>query len=49
MPLDNFGIYNFNREDIKLLIRTKNQNKLDAFLAEKYKSISMARQLLLKP
>jgi methylase of polypeptide subunit release factors len=38
--LDNFGVYNFNREDIKLLICTKNQNKLNAFLAEKYKSIS---------
>jgi len=38
--LDNFGVYNFNREDIELLICTKNKNKLNAFLAEKYESIS---------
>ncbi len=38
--LDNFGIYNFNEKDIKLLVCTKSINKSDAFIAKKYKFTS---------
>ncbi len=34
--LKNFGIYNFNEEDIKFILNTKNEEKLNTFFRKKY-------------
>ncbi|PHQ90987.1 MAG: hypothetical protein COB42_04295 [Sulfurimonas sp.] len=32
-----FGVYNFNEDDINFLLSTKNEEKLNSFIAKKYK------------
>lgn len=35
--LKDFGVYNFNEDDIEILLSTKNEEKLNAFITKKYK------------
>ncbi|WP_321778110.1 class I SAM-dependent DNA methyltransferase [Sulfurimonas sp.] len=34
--LKDFGVYNFNEEDIKILLSTKNEEKINTFITKKY-------------